>query len=136
MIHCKSNQWPKDAFQKLMRIYTLIYNVLPLQDKLGAFIVRNKGARSSIQPGRVSMGLTFRRPSLGHVQTCTLDWVHGVEEDAIYEKNCKHQVRDYGDAGNGLKLIKLEPLDGDAGNGLKPVSVLGFPLANLSRWPL
>jgi hypothetical protein len=66
----------------------------------------------------------------------SLDWVHGVEEDAIYEKNCKHQVRDYGDAGNGLKLIKLEPLDGDAGNGLKPVSVLGFPLANLSRWPL
>jgi hypothetical protein len=52
--------------------------------------------------------------------TYSLDWVHGVEEDAIYEKNCKHRVRDDGNARNGFKRIKLEPLDGDdAGNGLK-----------------
>jgi hypothetical protein len=41
----------------------------------------------------------------------SLDWVYGLEEDVIYGKNCKHQVPDDGDAGNGLKQLMKEPLD-------------------------
>jgi hypothetical protein len=99
-----------------------MYNVLHLQDKLGAFIVRKKVARSSIQPGRVSMGPTFRRPSLGHFQSCTVttiwsEWVTLWTGCMVWkkmsstEKNCKHQVPDDGDAGNGLKQLMKEPLD-------------------------